>query len=278
MDEKKQAHLVKKTASLFVKVVFAFLFVIGVLVTWIFFQFPSQSKIKGCLVTSMHKVDLCPKSGNYARLNQISQNLQKAIILTEDSAFYSHNGFDFQELEKSFKTNLEKGKFARGGSTITQQLAKNLFLTKEKTLTRKIKEALITIQLEKTLTKKEILEKYLNVVQFGKNLYGIKPASQFYFKKSPSELTVLESAFLAFLLPNPEVYSKSYFKGRLTPFAKNRINQIVERLYQYKQLDEESYVTALANIDYFLTGETVETEQNFDFNEEEFLELEEEQN
>lgn len=265
----------KRTLS-YASIMVLFLFIITLsFAGWIYFKFPSDSEIKGCMTTKLYQVELCNKSQNYSKLSQISNYLEKAIIITEDSAFYTHNGFDFNELEKSIKTNLEKGKFARGGSTITQQLSKNLFLNKDKTIQRKILEALITMRIEKILTKKEILEKYLNVVQFGKNLYGVKPAALFYFKKSPADLSVLESAFLAFLLPNPEVYSKSYFKGQLTPFARNRIKQIVDRLYNYKQIDEGTYHEAVANIDYFITGGKVETEQSFDFNEEEFLDFEE---
>ncbi len=87
-------------------------------------------------------------------------------------------------------------------------------------------------------------------------------------------MNILESAFLAFLLPNPEVYAKSFFQGKLTPFARTRIRNIVDRFYNYKHIDEFSYYSALDNIDYFLSGDKVETEQNFDFEEEEFLELE----
>ena len=117
---------------------------------------------------------------------------------------------------------------------------------------RKGVEALITMKIEKTLTKKEILEKYLNIVQFGKGIYGIKKAAWFYFKKSPANLDVVESAFLAMVLPSPEKYSQSYYRKDLTRFARRRITTIVENMYQYKMIQEEAYVTALARIDSFL--------------------------
>jgi monofunctional biosynthetic peptidoglycan transglycosylase len=207
------------------------------------------------MTTSLYHVHLCPGTDSYVRLNQISQYLQKAVVLTEDSSFWTHEGFDLHEMQNSLKANLEKGKFARGGSTITQQLAKNLFLSKEKTLSRKILEAVITVRIEKTLSKKDILERYLNVVQFGKDIYGVKSAAKFYFSKTPENLSLAESAFLVFLLPNPEVYAKSFYKKQLTPFAKTRLNTIVDRMYQYDRVTESEYLAAKSELQYFLTGE-----------------------
>ena len=263
----------KRTISLALIIAVGFVFVLALIATYLVAQFPADREIRGCLVTKLYQVDLCPKSKNYARLPQISKNVERAIVLTEDSSFYTHRGFDFQELQNSLKTNLEKGHFARGGSTITQQLAKNLFLSQEKTLRRKILEALITMRLEKVLTKSEILEKYLNVVQFGKDLFGIKPAAQFYFKKQPSELSVLEASFLAFLLPSPEKYSKSYFQGKLTPFARKRIQQIIEHLYDYKRISENDYLFARDDLDHFLVGEKKESEINFENVDEESADI-----
>jgi monofunctional biosynthetic peptidoglycan transglycosylase len=244
-----------KTLKLSIKIIVFFVLVFSVAGLWLFSKIPSDKTIRGCLTTEMYKVDLCPGSAKYISLRNVSPYLQRAIVLTEDGSFWQHNGFDLQELQISLKTNLEKGRFARGGSTITQQLSKNMFLTKEKTIFRKIVEAIITVRIEKVLSKKEILERYLNVVQFGKNVFGIKQASQYYFKKEPRELSLTESAFLAFLLPGPEVYSKSFYKKKLTPFAENRLNQILDRLYQYNSVDESEYVTAKAELAYFLTGE-----------------------
>lgn len=274
MDDRKSRRLIVKTIKILMFCIFILFFTVGIVATYLFLKFPSDKQIKGCLITSFNKVNLCAKSENYVKLSEISEYLIKAVISTEDTAFYSHSGFDFQEIVNSFKLNLEKGKFARGGSTISQQLAKNLFLSKDKTLSRKLLEALITMRIEKILSKREILEKYLNVVQFGKDLYGVKSASKFYFNKLPSQLSINESAFLAFLLPNPEVYSKSYFQGKLTAFARNRIQQIIDRLLSFKKISENEYFQANSNVDNFLRGEKVETNQNFDFSEEEFLDLE----
>lgn len=244
-----------RTLSLGLKVGLIVVLLFSGILLWGLAQIPSDKEIKGCLVTKMYKVSLCPGSKTYTRLSNISQYLQKSVVLTEDSTFWSHQGFDLQELQNSLKSNLEKGRYVRGGSTISQQLAKNLFLSRDKTLTRKLLEAVITVRLEKILTKKEILERYLNVVQFGKNIFGIKQASQFYFKKSPNDLSLIESAFLTFLLPSPEVYSKSFYKKSLTPFARQRLNTIIDRLYQYNRVSESEYLVAKSELEYFLTGQ-----------------------
>ncbi len=244
-----------KTLSLALKVLAFLALMAGFIFFWGISQIPSDQQIKGCLTTSLYKVNLCPGSATYVKLNQISSHLQKSVVLTEDSSFWTHQGFDLQEMQNSLRSNLKKGKYARGGSTITQQLAKNLFLSKEKTLTRKFFEAVITVRIEKTLGKKEILERYLNVVQFGKEIFGVKQAAQFYFKKSPAQISLVESAFLTFLLPNPEVYSKSFFKKQLTPFARQRLDTIIDRLFQYERISEADYLTAKSELDYFLTGQ-----------------------
>jgi len=222
------------------------------LLVFIYFQIPSTSEIKGCIKTTMYAVDLCPGSKSYVQLKSISPLVQKAIILTEDSSFFQHDGFDWDAIEKNAKEALEKKKFKRGGSTISQQLAKNMFLSKDKTLWRKFIEMLITQKIESVLTKKEILERYLNVIEFGKNIYGIKEASQYYFQKHPSNLNVVESAFLAMLLPNPKKYSVSFYKKELTPFARKRIARIINDLYHYQRITEEQYTAALIDFDNFL--------------------------
>jgi len=144
--------------------------------------------------------------------------------------------------------NMEEHEYARGGSTITQQLAKNVYLSPEKSMLRKAREALITIQLEKFLTKDEILEKYLNVVEFGDKLYGIGAASQFYFHKPPAHLSPAEGAFLAFLLPSPKKYSVSYRQKHLTKFAEKQISEIVNRLYRFKKIDDAVHDQALLDV------------------------------
>lgn len=222
---------------------------------YIFSRIPTEQEIKGCIVTTMFQVSLCPGSRDYVPLKSISTYLQKTVVLTEDSTFFEHDGFDWKSIEENARKNIEKGSYAKGGSTISQQLAKNMFLYKDKTLIRKGLELLITRKIEKTLTKKEILERYLNVVEFGKEIYGVKKASNYYFKKSPSQLDVVESAFLAMVLPNPIKYSQSYYRKELTPFARKRLKQIVNDMYQYSRITEEDYIGAIAKIDSFFSPE-----------------------
>jgi monofunctional biosynthetic peptidoglycan transglycosylase len=223
-------------------------------IVWAFSQFPSKEQIRGCMTTSMFKVRLCSTNQDYVHLNDVSPYILKIIVLTEDSGFWQHRGFDMGEIEKSLKKNIESGKYLRGGSTITQQLSKNLFLTKEKSLLRKVKEAIITVQIEKTLSKKEILEKYINVVQLGTDIYGIKRATSFYFNKEPRDLKLVEAAFIAMLLPSPEKYNRSFFKKELTPFAEKRLNQIIDVLFQYQKISETEYLGAKADLSIFLRG------------------------
>ena len=177
----------KKPVAVIKSPFFILLFVVSLMLFSFYLWFPSAAEIKGCLKTKMFGVDLCPTSKQYVPLNHISKNIQNALLLTEDSSFYQHNGFDQEGIELCLEKMKEKGKIVCGGSTITQQLAKNLFLNKEKSFVRKGLEALITLRIESVLTKKEILERYLNVVQFGKDIFGVKQAAQFYFKKTPAQ-------------------------------------------------------------------------------------------
>jgi monofunctional biosynthetic peptidoglycan transglycosylase len=136
-------------------------------------------------------------------LSRISRSLRNAVIVSEDGNFYNHNGIDFFEMRESFKKNLQKGKYARGFSTITMQLAKNLYLSRQKTVTRKGLEILIAWEMERKLSKERILEIYLNVVEWGRGIYGAEAASRHYFKKSAADLSADEAAFLAAILPSP---------------------------------------------------------------------------
>lgn len=222
---------------------------------WVWWQIPTDKEIRSCLTTKMNQVKLCPGSKDYVPLGAISRHLQRAIVISEDSTFWNHKGFDWDEIQKSARENLSQGGYRRGGSTITQQLAKNLFLTKDKTLTRKLLEALIASRIEKNLKKKEILERYLNVIEFGPQIFGVKAASSFYFKKSPAELDAVESAFLTMLLPNPKKYARSFHQKTLTPFARKRISKILRDLHKTGHLSAEDHLDALTKMTWFLGGE-----------------------
>jgi len=133
----------------------------------------------------------------------ISEHLKRSILISEDAAFFSHQGVDMYELKEALKRDWETGSFARGGSTITMQLAKNLYLNPSKNPLRKVKEIVIARQLESALPKRRIFELYLNVVEFGRNVYGAEAAARHYFGKPAAALDPLEAATLAALLPSP---------------------------------------------------------------------------
>lgn len=140
-------------------------------------------------------------------LNSISPYMIKAVLIAEDDKFFRHEGFDFEAIEKAIERNLKEGKLKYGGSTISQQVSKNLFLNPSKNPVRKIQEAIITIKLERTLSKKRILEIYLNIAEWGEGIFGVEAASRHYFGKSAKYLTPWEAARLAAVLPNPLKYN-----------------------------------------------------------------------
>ena len=145
-----------------------------------------------------------PKHVQYwVPLNEVSERVLQAVRMGEDAAFFSHSGFDFHEIRESVRKNFQRGEYARGASTITQQLAKNLFLSTEKSLHRKLKEAILTYRLENALSKKRILELYLNVIEWGDGIYGVEAAARTYFGKPAAYLDAAEAAFLAAMISNP---------------------------------------------------------------------------
>jgi monofunctional biosynthetic peptidoglycan transglycosylase len=146
---------------------------------------------------------------------RISNTLRRAVLVAEDSAFFDHEGVDFKELRASLEANWEEGKFTRGASTITQQLAKNLFLSPSRNPIRKLKELMITRRLEAALTKRRILEIYLNVIEWGDGIFGAEAASRTYFGKSASALTAEEAALLAGAIINPREHSPARPTRRL---------------------------------------------------------------
>ena len=143
----------------------------------------------------------------WVSLSKISPYLIKAVLIAEDDKFWKHEGFDYEAIQKAIEKDLKARKFKFGGSTITQQLARNLYLSPEKILIRKISEAIITWRMERVLSKKRILELYLNVVEWGEGIFGAEAASRYYYGKSSSELTPQEAARLAAVLPNPRRYN-----------------------------------------------------------------------
>jgi monofunctional biosynthetic peptidoglycan transglycosylase len=162
----------------------------------------------------------------WVRYERISNNLRRAVLVAEDSAFWDHDGIDVEQLKASIEKNLERGQAVRGGSTITQQLAKNLYLSPARTPVRKLRELLITRRLEASLTKRRILELYLNEIEWGDGIYGAEAASRTYFNKPASALTAEEAALLAGAIVNPRVHSPAHPTARL----RRRQQMILKRM------------------------------------------------
>ena len=156
-------------------------------------------------------------------LARISSHLQRAVIVSEDAAFFQHEGFDWEGIRQAVLRNLRRGALHRGGSTITQQVAKNLYLSSDKNLLRKAQEALITRALEHHLTKQRILEIYLNVAEWGRGVYGAEAAARHYFSKAALDLTAEEAALLAAMLPSPQRHDPL----SITPYLAKRQQQIL---------------------------------------------------
>lgn len=201
------------------------------------------SKLNGTFVYRANINDVLQRpilvgSGNpmYAPLSEISPFLQKSVLTTEDPSFFSHHGFINEAFKQSIVKNIKTKKFTRGASTISMQLVKNVFLTRDKTLSRKLEEILLVYILEnnRIVSKSRMLEVYFNIIEWGPNIYGIGEASNFYFQKSPSQLTLNECLFLANIIPSPRKFMYQFnTEGKLKPFAvrrdKNLINLMMRR-------------------------------------------------
>lgn len=171
----------------------------------------------------------------WRNMDDISAHLWHAVVLSEDDTFFFHNGFDVQQVKNAARINWERKKFAFGASTITQQLARTLYLSPDKNLFRKVKEALITRKLEQGLKKKRILELYLNTVEWGPNVYGAEAAAQFYFKKSAWELSPNEAIALASILPSPRKWNPHKEDG----FMGKRKAILYDRMVRANYLEPE---------------------------------------
>jgi monofunctional biosynthetic peptidoglycan transglycosylase len=159
---------------------------------------------------------------------RISVNLKRAVIAAEDSKFLDHEGFDWEGIQKAYEKNLKKGKIVAGGSTISQQLAKNLFLSTKRTPWRKLEEAMITLMLEKMLSKQRIYEIYLNIIEWGNGVFGAEAAARHYFKTNAVGLSSWQAAKLAAMIPNPRFYDKHQEARGLA----RRTGIIEARMYQ----------------------------------------------
>jgi len=185
---------------------------------------------------------LGPRNPRWIPLAQIPLALQWAVIVAEDDTFYQHNGFNFSAMRDALWENVKRLKPARGGSTITQQLAKNLYLSRKKSLARKLKEAVIAWKLERHLSKNRILELYLNIIEWGPGVYGVEEASWHYFRKSPVDLNFVESILLAAIIPSPTRYNPILYPER----ALERYRTVLGLMHTSKLITLDQYKAACA--------------------------------
>lgn len=229
-------------------IVAAVLAVLLILVGIVFFSIPrSQITVlkTGFVKTEVGKegaptYTIVPKRPKgWVELKSLPKNVWGAILVSEDWAFFEHNGVDVSQVKEAIEDTLEHGKGLRGASTISQQVVKNLFLTNERSLIRKAREFAITLYMEREIEKKKILEIYLNIIEYHPGVYGLESAAKFYFKKSAKALNAKEAAFLAMLLPSPKSYSQSFRDGELSDYAGKTIESILDKMRQAGFLTQE---------------------------------------
>jgi hypothetical protein len=190
-------------------------------------------------------VDVSLASPEFIALRDVPPLFVRSLLLAEDTDFYGHRGIDLRELPVALLTNWSRGGAARGASTITQQLAKNLFLPRDKQIGRKLQELAITFLLESALGKNRILEIYLNIIEWGPDLRGLRPAARSYFGREPQALSPAEMAFLVAIIPGPIKYQSSFAHGTPGPGLRFLIDELLGKLRSVDAIGEEEYRQAL---------------------------------
>jgi monofunctional biosynthetic peptidoglycan transglycosylase len=233
------------------KKLFKFLVILLIIGSVIYLTFPDTSWLKEQNPRKTHFMTLAAEHWNgkilhhYIPYEKIDQDLKNAIYLSEDASFWIHHGIDWHEVRVVIADFFRTKKAKRGASTITQQLAKNLFLSPDRTIIRKVREYIYTISLEYYLTKRRIFELYLNYVQFGKTVFGVDAAARYYFHHGADSVTVLEAAKLAAILPAPTKWSPLNITNRL----QKRIKIILERMYKFHKISQEEYRNAIEKLE-----------------------------
>jgi hypothetical protein len=190
-------------------------------------------------------IDVSPASPDFIALDDVPPLFVRTLLLAEDAGFYGHRGIDLRELPTALLTNWSRGDAARGASTITQQLAKNLFLSRDKEVGRKLQELAITFLLESALGKDRILEIYLNIIEWGPDLRGLRPAARHYFNCEPQALTPAQMAFLVAIIPGPIKYQRSFARGTPGPGLRLLIDNLLAKLRSVQAIGDEEYERAL---------------------------------
>ena len=190
-------------------------------------------------------IDVAPASPDFIALGEVPPLFLRTLLLAEDAGFYGHRGIDLSELPAALLTNWSRGTAARGASTISQQLAKNLFLSRDKQLGRKLQELAITFLLESALGKARILEIYLNIIEWGPDLRGLRPAARRYFGREPRALTAAQTAFLVAIIPGPIKYQSAFAHGTPATGLRSMIDDLLAKLRSVDAISEEEYRQAL---------------------------------
>ena len=202
-------------------------------------RLPDDLAARKCFEVVTTQSRFCVGDSNYLQFSSIPESLRQSILIAEDASFFVHQGVDWHEVWESFKTNVAAGRFERGGSTITQQVVKNLFLSSEKSIVRKLKEAWLARDLEAQLTKQKIFELYVNLVETGPDLFGMQDAARFYFGCDAQDLSWFQSLYLVHLLPNPAQLSKGFLEGQLSDWSQDRLLELLSRLERYGKISDE---------------------------------------
>ncbi len=192
-------------------------------------------------------LEVSARSPDFIAIDEVPPLFVRTLLLGEDSGFFGHSGLDLGEVPAALLTNWARGGAIRGASTISQQLAKNLFLSRDKQMGRKLQELSLALLLEARLGKQRILEIYLNVIEWGPDLYGLRPAARRYFDKEPRELRPSQMALLVALIPGPVKYQRSLASGTPSPGFRPLVNGLLAKLRSVDALTEEEYQAALAD-------------------------------
>ncbi len=202
--------------------------IFGNVVWWIWFNPSTSAFMEERLEVLQHKDPDATLRHQWVPYERISVHLKRALIAAEDAKFLDHEGFDWEAIQKAYEKNLKKGKVVAGGSTISQQLAKNLFLSGRRTPWRKAEEAMITLMLENVMSKRRIFEIYLNIIEWGDGVFGAQAAARHYYGISAANLGPEQAARLAAMVPKPRFYDRN----RETPLLEKRTAIILERMSQ----------------------------------------------
>lgn len=192
-----------------------------------------------------------PGSPDWVPLEAIHPFLIHSVIAHEDAGFFRHSGFAVHAIRDALARNLREGRYVVGASTVSMQLAKNLFLAREKTLARKVQEVILTWWMESAFTKERILELYLNVIEYAPGVYGVGRGTEYYFGRHPRELSAAQAAYLACILPGPKVFHEHYVRGELSRSIRSRVRRFLEHLRSRDRIDEAALADGLAELEAF---------------------------